>query len=274
MSELFHGGSPARRAAGYLLAFLAVLAVYAFAYWLDPRHALAVALAFATAVVVYFQRRWKPQIPSYDRQLADLSALVSLSPLRQEPVLPYSGMALDGLELSAVISDAMLDEPACIVECGSGVSTLMLGNVLRAREQGHLYALEEDASWCRLMQNLVRAAGLGQYVQVYHAPVVGEWYDTTVADHVRREAQRIDLLLVDGPQAKARQSRYQALPFFRECLTPQSTIMLHDVNRDAERNVLDRWQSEHGANVTEVIGGGLSARGLAKLRVPAEGAEK
>jgi hypothetical protein len=243
------------------------MSVYALGHWLVGDHALAVALAFSASLVVYFQRRWRPQIPSYDMQLANLGALVSLSPLRSLPVLPYSDMALDGIELNAVISYAMLNEPKCIVECGSGVSTVMLGNLLKARESGHLYALEEDEGWCRLMLDLVRAQGLDQYVTVYWAPVEGTWYARTVARKLIEEVERIDLLLVDGPQTKDVQSRYDALGYFRERLDASSVVMLHDVNRAQESEILRRWQAEFDVSVERVLGAEGTDRGLAIMRV-------
>ncbi len=267
MSRLLSEGSLFRRVVGHIIVAVGVLAIYLVAYWLVPAHAVGISVACATGLIVYFQRRWKPQIPTYDHQLTDLSALISLSPLRTQPVLPYSSMALDGTELQAVVSHAMLSEPSCIVECGSGVSTVMLGNVLKARKAGHLYALEEDESWYRLMRDLVSAQGLEQYVDIFHAPVEDGWYSHSVVEAVRARVKHIDLLLVDGPQTKAGQSRYGALGFFSSALDATSTVMLHDVNREEEQTILERWQAEFPVTVDRLLSAGDRQRGLAIMRV-------
>ncbi|NLT72663.1 MAG: class I SAM-dependent methyltransferase [Chloroflexi bacterium] len=271
MRELMRGGSRLRRSAGYLTVFAAVMGVYAVSILLLPEHGLAISMAFSTALIVYFLRRWRPIVPSYGREFANLEALVSLSPLRLHPVLPYSRMALDGIELDAVVSHAMLTDARVIVECGSGVSTLMLGNLLKTRQAGHLYALEEDELWHRHMAELVSAQGLGQYVDVVHAPIAEGWYSTSVAETVLARAPHVDLLLVDGPQTKAGQSRHDALRFFRGALDATSTVMLHDVNRAEEREVLTRWIGADAVKVDRILGEEAGGRGLAILNVTTGG---
>ena len=57
---------------------------------------------------------------------------------------------------------------------------------------------------------------------------------------------QIDALIVDGPPGGTdrRLSRYPALPFFIEVLSPSALIILDDLERPGEREVLNRWESE------------------------------
>ena len=59
----------------------------------------------------------------------------------------------------------------------------------------------------------------------------------------------IDLLLVDGPPAYATGyglARYPALPALHDRLAPGATVVLDDVERPGEQEVLRRWERETG----------------------------
>lgn len=272
MNKLLREGSRERRWLGIGAVFTSILVVYGAAYAIVGMHAVGIAVAYAGALLVYLMRRWKPHIPSYDYQLRNIESLISLSPLRTEPVIPFSGMALDGLELSKIVSEVVLNETQTVVECGSGVSTMMLANLFKALDRGHVYALEEDGVWFKLMQRLIQDRELGGYVTLLHAPTnttigPGRWYDTTVAQQILDAVERIDVLIVDGPQARNGQSRYGALPFFLPKLGSTSLIFLHDVCRGAESEVLLAWQRELGAHIEDVFMSTKDGRGLACIRV-------
>ena len=58
----------------------------------------------------------------------------------------------------------------------------------------------------------------------------------------------IDLLVVDGPPAFAvgfAHARYPALPVLRDRLAPGATVVLDDVERPGEQEVLRRWEGEY-----------------------------
>ena len=61
----------------------------------------------------------------------------------------------------------------------------------------------------------------------------------------------IDLLVVDGPPAdeeKDKHARYPAVPFVRDHLAQDYTIMLHDIIRAGEQEILIRWEREYKLN--------------------------
>jgi predicted O-methyltransferase YrrM len=47
-----------------------------------------------------------------------------------------------------------------ILELGSGVSTLILGQIARDRDHGHVVSIDHDPYWAELTRRNVRAAGL------------------------------------------------------------------------------------------------------------------
>ena len=70
------------------------------------------------------------------------------------------------------------------------------------------------------------------------------WYAAGTLAPLRDEP--IDALIVDGPPGGPDRplSRYPALPFFMDALGPNALVVLDDVARPGEREILDRWESE------------------------------
>jgi hypothetical protein len=70
------------------------------------------------------------------------------------------------------------------------------------------------------------------------------WYEQ---DSIRAATagQRIDLLIVDGPPARQpgrNHSRYPAVPFFAAMLSDDYAIILDDIDRPAEREIVKCWE--------------------------------
>jgi predicted O-methyltransferase YrrM len=129
-----------------------------------------------------------------------------------------------------------------ILECGTGVSTVLLARLVREREAGVLTSLEHDPHWASLIRDQLRREHLDRYVRVVHAPLHGDppWYllDETPDD--------IDLLIVDGPPASepghgAR--RAPALARFDDRLVLDAAVILDDIDRPGEQQVIATWET-------------------------------
>jgi hypothetical protein len=60
---------------------------------------------------------------------------------------------------------------------------------------------------------------------------------------------RVDLLIVDGPPARhpgRQHSRYPAVPFFMPMLADDYSIILDDIDRPGEGEVVKRWEHDLG----------------------------
>lgn len=129
-----------------------------------------------------------------------------------------------------------------ILECGSGVSTLLLG-VLAEREGRRVYALEDGKSDCARIRATLTLCGLDN-VRVRHAPLVDRgdytWYDLSEVELSRY----FDLVFCDGPRSRISQGRRGLLPEMRPYLVPGAVLLLDDTHRRRERASLRKWQ-EH-----------------------------
>ncbi len=256
----------------FFLALIALsfVALYLVTRPLAERFAVVAAIAWATLIIVYMMYRWRSIPPVYDPQLIELRHLVELQPLVGGAFLPFSGWAMSPNDLFRLVSTIQVEGYRTIVECGSGVSTIAIGRLLRQLGSGHLYSLEEDKAWHDMMAATLAAEGLTGVVTLIHAPLEpypgadAGWYALEGARQVQAGAGHIDLLLVDGPKSVATYSRYPALPEFTGQLDENSLIVLDDTRRPNESAVLERWRAEFPLRIEDQPD---SPRGQAYIRL-------
>lgn len=176
----------------------------------------------------------------------DLHCWHVLGPLLvQGGYLPWTTGSMRPAGLVAVCNEIVHGARTRIVECGSGVSTVVLARLLRERHSGGLIALEHDHHWAGLVQDQLRRESLDTIACVLHAPLQGEppWYRLAGLGEVPDD---IDLLIVDGPPAcdpGHGTRREPALPRFAERLVGGATVILDDITRPGERQVIASWEA-------------------------------
>ena len=177
----------------------------------------------------------------------DLNAWQVLRPLLDgRPYLPFSSGAMRTGGLVHLCNHIVHARPAQVVECGSGVSTVVLARLLRQRGTGRLTALEHDEGWAAEVERTLADEGLGDVARVVLAPLQDGWYAQAGVDAL---PQAIDLLIVDGPPADTAalaEARHPALGRLAARLHPGALIVLDDIGRGGEREVLRRWEAESG----------------------------
>jgi hypothetical protein len=132
-----------------------------------------------------------------------------------------------------------------ILECGSGLSTVVLAKVTRQP----VWSLEHDPGWRKCTQEALDTYGCSQ-AHVLWAPLrsYGEfaWYDPPLA----RMPSDFALVVCDGPPLGTPGGRYGLLPLMRSRVRPGCVVLLDDVGRPAETGVADRWVSEFKVTCT------------------------
>jgi predicted O-methyltransferase YrrM len=171
-----------------------------------------------------------------------------------------------------------------VLEVGSGTSTIVLARLLRERwaDGGHRQvAVEHDGAWAGWVSEQLEREGLADCATVLHVPLAPHphgqaglhWYDHDVL-HAGLDAalagDLVDLLVVDGPPADTADkvlARYPALPDLHGRLAPGATVVLDDVERRGEQEVLRRWEREHDLRFDRRAAGA----GVALGRLPGTG---
>lgn len=193
----------------------------------------------------------KRSAPQADNVIAQVEALLALyAELRPGHGLPpMRGWAASPDFLRVLTQLVGERRPSVVVECSSGVSTLVVASCLKRLGGGRVFSLEHDPVYAEKTRALLRLHGLDAVAEVVDAPLVdlelpgwsGKWYD-----HSRLpESAAIDLLVVDGPPwFSAERARYPALPALRRRLAPDARIVLDDADRAAEKAIVAQWLDE------------------------------
>lgn len=189
--------------------------------------------------------------------------------LRFNQKLPYDknwSAAADFLEL--IINHCLADHPSSIVECSSGLTSLVLARCCQLNHHGHIQSLENAMEFAHKTQQQLTDFGLEQYVKIIYAPLEAHninghefmWYSI---NSLTRPS--IDMLVIDGPPGFLQQySRFPALPLLYDQLADNCVIFLDDAARDDEKAIVDMWLQAYPNIEHEYI---ATERGCSKLIV-------
>lgn len=170
--------------------------------------------------------------------------------------------ALD--EYLVALMSAALTVKGPILECGSGLSTLLLG--LAAERTGNrVWSLEHNPQWAAQLNSTLARHGI-ESVEVVQRPLVPfgsfAWYGVDKA----QMPKDFGLVICDGPPGDTNGGRYGLLPQMRDHLQPGCVILADDAQRDEELAMVKRWSTELGAPY-EIVG---TDKPFARLIVPAK----
>lgn len=138
--------------------------------------------------------------------------------------------------------------PKWVLECGPGVSTIVIAAALKKAGTGQAYCLEHLEGYGQKVQKRVDELGYGRWARVIIAPLIrhriGErdwdWYD--VAD---LPEEHWDMIIIDGPPASVGPAaRYPAGPLLIPRLSAAGHIFVDDTDRAHDREICDRFVSE------------------------------
>lgn len=242
---------------------------------MDPNFArfAAVALVLVGALLVAVIMALWMVYQRLSRGISDLKAqlpgdavnaftqLESLLALQQRlnfkrPLPRTRGWAASPDFLRIVMEQAMDCRPDVVVECSSGISTLILARCAQLSGRGHVHSLEHDPEFAQKTRDLLAAEGLDRFATVYDAPLIplqlpgwsATWYDSKVLP----AGLRIGMLVVDGPPWFVTElPRYPAVPVFLDAFEDHALVLLDDASRPAERACVKRWR-ETTPHLTEV----------------------
>ena len=181
-------------------------------------------------------------------QIESLFAIYNL--LKIDSILPpFRGWAISPDFASIILKKIRNNKATQIIECGSGVSTIIICYLLKQRGSGHLYTLEHDAEYAEKTRLQLEKNNLTEYATIFVSELApytlnGEtwnWYDMKNIT----EDQKFDMLIVDGPpfQIQAR-SRYPALPLLYKHLNDKSIVLIDDCKREEDKYVVELWLNE------------------------------
>ena len=138
------------------------------------------------------------------------------------------------------VAVAARSERGPILECGSGLTTLILAAIAE-RSGAEVWSLEDDPEWFLRIQSVLQEFGLTVSLRRVPLRSYGEfdWYDVEGL-----ELPVFSLVVCDGPAGETRGGRYGLLPVLQERLAGGCMVLVDDAARPSERTMLERWKSE------------------------------
>ncbi|HZX32171.1 MAG TPA: hypothetical protein VFF03_12535 [Rhodocyclaceae bacterium] len=181
-----------------------------------------------------------------------LAAIDPDSPLLADLVYGWGNDGWSALReyLAACIRHALVARGP-ILECGSGLTTLLVG--VAAEKAGvELWSMEHLPDWGDRVGDALRRFDLGA-VRLHVASLRDyagyAWYDPPL----KAMPYNFSLVICDGPPGSTWGGRYGLLPIMGKKLAPDCVILLDDGARTDEQSIARRWQAESGGSL-ETLG--------------------
>ena len=129
-----------------------------------------------------------------------------------------------------------------ILECGSGLTTLLLG-MLAGRRGIKVRSLEHSAEWRERIADVLKENRIAN-VEVLNSPLRDygnfSWYDPPLQEL----PADFRFVVCDGPPGVTKGGRYGLLPVVGSRLPQGAVIVLDDAGRPGEMELVNRWQQE------------------------------
>jgi len=151
--------------------------------------------------------------------------------------------------LKIIVEHCLNTKPETILECSSGLTTVMLARCCQINNHGRVFSLEHDSQYVSNSQANIKRYELENYATVIHAPLESytlsateyQWYSLNNIPN-----KSINMLVIDGPPGYIQKhSRYPALALLFNKLAEDCIIFLDDAARDDETEIIELWKKEH-----------------------------
>lgn len=148
--------------------------------------------------------------------------------------------------LAACISRALTTDGP-ILECGSGLSTLLIAAIAKKQGRGH-WVLEHKPSWAEKVRSYLEKYDLDAMICVKPLKDYGDyyWYDAPL----ERMPAGFSLAVCDGPPRRTKGGRYGLVPVMKDSFQAGCLILLDDGYRREEFEIAKRWAVELNASFT------------------------
>ena len=165
-----------------------------------------------------------------------------------KPIFQWGGSIISS-DMGLILIDVMLTKkPKLVLECGSGISTIVTAYVLDRLGDGKVISLDHDSKFATVTRQHIEKHGLEHVAEVVYAPLTKLqldqrdyiWYSVERLNTLQED---IDVLFVDGPpRHKEDLTRYPALPLLYSKLKKGGVVIMDDANRLMESKIIAKWR--------------------------------
>lgn len=153
--------------------------------------------------------------------------------------------------LWSCIYHSLLNTKYPILECGSGLTTIIAG-IIAAQTGNTVWSLEHSEEWGARVQKVLKDFRIDSdhlYVKPLKNYGSYHWYDPPL----RAMPAKFGLVICDGPPGSTIGGRSGLVPVMRKKLKKGTLILLDDANRPGEQIISEEWRTTLDAKVE--IGG-------------------
>ena len=206
----------------------------------------------------YAERQWQEEFLGYPGWPQDIRTQLNKLP---EKFITIASIQPDiACRLFELLREARCE---VIVECGSGISTIIIALAIGKRPITFI-SLEESEHWLGITRKALQEFGLLDRVRLIHSaltPIEVNGKKTEAHDDSAVANHQVDVLLVDAPPARV--GRMGVLPRMAKHLRPGALVLLDDAARDGEEECVQTWVKKDLASLEGYLALGT---GLAVLR--------
>ncbi|MGN8158618.1 O-methyltransferase [Salinisphaera sp. SWV1] len=178
------------------------------------------------------------------QQIEALDGLYRRLEMKRGDLPPTRGWAASPDVLTVLYDQARDARAKCIVECGSGASTIVLARYCQQMGDAQVLSVDHDEKYAGITRQRLADLGLDEYVRMIVAPLnrqpVGSghwlWYDLSKIEF----PETIDLAFVDGPPVviTGEDGRTPAGALLVPRLSVGGRILFDDAARPGERRLI------------------------------------
>lgn len=149
--------------------------------------------------------------------------------------------------LQLIIKEFIKQKPVSIIECGSGVSTLVFASLFKKFNiQGKIISLDHDSFYAEKTRETLIENGLNEYVTILDAPLVDytldgkqyKWYDLKDLP----QDIKFDMAFIDGPPTNTNKlARFPFYDLIKNRLSEKYTLIVDDAKRVDEIEMVNLW---------------------------------
>ena len=188
-------------------------------------------------------------LPSYYMSLESTGESLQAPELRQLLHHDVLGKwSLDRTTINFLWQRLQRDRPKIILECGAGVSTLILAKYAASNGSGlsdapSIFSFEQKLQIKKTIETRLSECGLGGHVQILYAPFSETASYEIDVDELAKQlrSRKADWLLIDGP-AGPKGCRIHTLPLLARFCRSGARWFLDDAFREGELGILREWR--------------------------------
>ncbi|MCF1750314.1 class I SAM-dependent methyltransferase [Mariniradius sediminis] len=176
-----------------------------------------------------------------DFKFKELKAIEILRPYFPSSFVFETGYTLSFQEIQHIANDIVIHRPATILEIGSGLSTIILSNLIS--ELGYkpeFISIDQDASWQKHLQGQCKNVDFYDFEIGSNSEFAmegGKWF--TIPPNSILRKKKYDLVIVDGPKGyESKFARFGIVNFLKERVNESSIVFLDDTDREDEKFIL------------------------------------